>query len=94
MENTDIIVLTAIVVVLFLIFIIATLREFSREGDIDFNGAIEGGPRANLIRYIGRIFNDEKIEPMAKITIIDAVRRAIEDLTPEEEKGTKNLKND
>jgi hypothetical protein len=46
MENLDIILLTAVVSVLFLVFIIASYREFSIMGKSGFKGGKEKGPRA------------------------------------------------
>ncbi len=85
MENTDIIVLTAVIVVLFLVFIIATVREFAEVGKADYKVEKEGGPRADLMRFIGSVFNDERIDVKKKIRIIDAVKSAMEDDNSAEE---------
>ena len=93
MENTDIIVLTAIISVLFLVFIIATYREFTVMGKTEFKGGKESGPPADLMRFIGSVFIDDRIDVKKKIRIIDAVKNAMEDNAPSDESDI-NKKND
>lgn len=85
MGNTDIIVLTAVTVVLFLVFIIATVREFNTMGNSKFVEKEEGGPRAELLRLIGKLFTDERIDVDKKILFMNAVKPIIEDLNAEEQ---------
>lgn len=85
MENTDIIVLTSVIVVLFLVFIIATVREFNIMSNTKFSGKEEGGPRAEMVRFIGKLFTDDRIDAGKKIRFMNAVKTIIEDLQPEEE---------
>ncbi len=84
MENTDIIVLTSVVVVLFLVFVIATVREFNTMATTKFVETKESGPRAEMIRLIGKLFTDDRIDAGKKITFMNAVKPIIEDLMPEE----------
>jgi len=85
-NNTDIIVLTSVIIVLFLVFIIATVREFNTMSTTKFVEKEEGGPRAEMLRFIGKIFTDDRIDADKKITFMNAVKPIIEDMLPEEEK--------
>ena len=84
-NNTDIIVLTSVIIVLFLVFIIATVREFNTISTTKFVEKEEGGPRAEMLRFIGKLFTDERIDASKKITFMNAVKPIIEDLLPDEE---------
>jgi hypothetical protein len=87
MENyTDIIVLTSVIIVLFIVFIIATVREFNTMSTTKFVEKEEGGPRADMMRFIGKLFTDDRIDAEKKITFMNAVKPIIEDLMPEEER--------
>ncbi len=46
MENLDLIILTTIVVILFMVFILATLKEMQEDSKKPFAGGKERGPRA------------------------------------------------
>jgi hypothetical protein len=83
-NNTDIIVLTSIIIVLFLVFIIATVREFNTISTSKFIETEEGGPRAEMMRFIGKLFTDDRIDASKKITFLNAVKPIIEDLLPDE----------
>ena len=84
-NNTDIIVLTSVIIVLFIVFIIATVREFNIMSTTKFVEKEEGGPRAEMMRFIGKLFTDDRIDAGKKITIMNAVKNAMEDLPAEEE---------
>ena len=84
-NNTDIIVLTSVIIVLFLVFIIATVRELNTISSTKFVEKEEGGPRAEMMRFIGKLFTDDRIDAGKKITFMNAVKPIIEDLIPEEE---------
>ena len=84
-NNTDIIVLTSVIIVLFLVFIIATVRELYTTGPAKFVEKEEGGPRAEMIRFIGKIFTDDRIDAEKKISFMNAVKTVIDDLPQEEE---------
>ncbi len=84
-NNTDIIVLTSVIIVLFLVFIIATVREFNTISTTKFVEKEEGGPRAEMLRFIGKLFTDDRIDASKKITFMNAVKPIIEDLLPDEE---------
>ena len=84
-NNTDIIVLTSVIVVLFLVFIIATVRELNSISATKFEEKEEGGPRVEMLRLIGKLFTDERIDAGKKITFMNAVKPIIDDLLPQEE---------
>ena len=84
-NNTDIIVLTSIIIVLFIVFIIATIRELNTISTTKFVEKEEGGPRAEMMRFIGKLFTDDRIDAGKKITFLNAVKPIIEDLQREEE---------
>ena len=62
MENTDIIVLTAVLSVLFLVFIIATVREFGEMSNKKYDSKYEaGGPPSDFLKLAGKLFTDEHV---------------------------------
>ena len=84
-NNTDIIVLTSIIIVLFIVFIIATIRELNTISTTKFVEKEEGGPRAEMLRFMGKLFTDNRIDADKKITFMNAVKPIMEDLQREEE---------
>ncbi len=84
-NNTDIIVLTSVIIVLFIVFIIATVRELNTISTTKFVEKEEGGPRAEMMRFIGKLFTDDRIDAGKKITFLNAVKPIIEDLQREDE---------
>ena len=84
-NNTDIIVLTSVIIVLFIVFIIATVRELNTISTTKFVEKEEGGPRAEMMRFIGKLFTDNRIDTDKKITFMNAVKPIIEDLQRDEE---------
>ena len=84
-NNTDIIVLTSVIIVLFIVFIIATVRELNTISTTKFVEKEEGGPRAEMMRFIGKLFTDDRIDAGKKITFLNAVKPIIEDLQRDEE---------
>lgn len=84
-KYTDIIVFTSVVIVLFLVFIIATVRELNTISNTKFVEKEEGGPRAEMLRFIGKLFTDDTIDAGKKITFMNALKPIIDDLMPAEE---------
>lgn len=84
-SNTDIIILTSVIIVLFIVFIIATIREFNTMSTTQFVEKEEGGPMGEMLRLIGKLFTDNRIDAGKKITFMNAVKPIMEDLLPEEE---------
>ena len=86
MENTDIIVLTSIVIVLFLVFIIATVREFSELTNKDYTDTDKTKYQVDFVKSVGSIFTDDSVDIRKKIKIIDSIKSALEDSLDEEKK--------
>lgn len=83
-NNTDIIVLTSVVIVLFLVFIIATVREINTVNTKSAEKT-EGGPRAEMLHFIGKLFTDERIDAGKKVIFLNAIKTIIDDLNTGEE---------
>jgi len=80
MENLDLIILTTIVVILFMVFILATFKELMEDAKKPFQGGKERGPRADMMEFVGRIFSDEQIEPGEKKELLNIIKKKIEDI--------------
>ena len=82
MENIDIIILTSVVVVAFLVFIITSVREFIRmefnEYQYDPNEKKYG--RDALFIVLEKLFNDDTIGNDSKKEIIKTLERTIADM--------------
>jgi len=82
MENLDIIILTSILSTLFLVFGIVIYKELKNIPE-QTNNLYETGPRANMIRYVGSIFDTElknKMTNKEKQTVYKAFKRTISDM--------------
>jgi hypothetical protein len=82
MDN-EIVFLTSIVVTLFVVFGIAMYREFSAMSKNDYVHTKESGPRAGLVNFMGRLFDEEsnkKLTPKQKDMIYKAMNRTIADM--------------
>ncbi len=80
MENLDIIILTSILSTLFLVFGIVVFKEIK---NIDMNETEERGPRADFVRFIGNLFEDDvkvKMNPKQKAVLYKQVKRTISDM--------------
>jgi Zn-dependent oligopeptidase len=82
MENIDIIILTSVVVVAFLVFIITSVREFmnmNRNG-YQYNPNEKVYGRDALFNVLENIFNDDTISKDSKKEIIKTIERTIADM--------------
>lgn len=82
MENLDIIILSTIVSTLFLVFIIVVFRELNKPEKV-ITDPYERSPRANFIRFVGRLFDQEytkKMDPKDEVTMYKQVKRTISDM--------------
>ena len=82
MENLDIIILTSIVSTLFIVFGITMYREFKNAPE-QSKDLYETSPRANMIRFIGSIFDSEvtsKMTKKEKIAVYKAVKQTMSDM--------------
>lgn len=86
MENLDLIILTTIVVILFMVFILATFKEILEETKKPFKGGKERGPRADMIEFVGRLFSDDRLEPQEKKELLTIIKKGIDDIVVEENK--------
>jgi hypothetical protein len=84
----DIILLSSIVVTLFVVFGIATYREFNHMAKNDYKPRKqEGGPRAELVNFMGRLFDNEtaskKMTFKQKDIVYKAMHRTMADMESE-----------
>ncbi len=82
MENLDIIILTSILSTLFIVFGIAMFREFKNVNE-QSEDLYDRSPRANMIRFIGSMFDDgvtKKMTKKEKVAVYNAVKRTISDM--------------
>lgn len=80
MENTVIIILTIIVSLLFMVFIIATYREFSVMNNSAFTGGEERGPRAVMVQFLQKVFTDDNIEPDKKNELLNIIKKTFDEM--------------
>jgi len=76
----DIVILTAVVVTLFIVFIIAVLREFKVMENETYRYQIETGPRAGLVNFIGNMVANKSLTKTEKKSIYNAMHRNIADM--------------
>ena len=79
MENLDIIILTTVLSTLFVVFGIWTYREFASLNKDSHIAAKEGGPRAQLMKFMQGLF-DKDISIKEKKVIYSVVKRVISDM--------------
>ena len=82
MENLDIIILSTIVSTLFVVFGIVMYKELKNASD-QSDDLYDNGPRANMIRFIGSIFDSESTSKMTKkekVAVYNAVKRTMADM--------------
>jgi hypothetical protein len=82
MENLDIVILSTIVTTLFVVFGVYTYKEFKYMGETTYTGK-ERGPRADMINFVGRLFDDnvsKKMSNKEKEIIYKNIKRTISDM--------------
>lgn len=72
----EVVILTSIVVTLFIVFGIATYREINKEYTPTVK---EMGPRANMVNFIGRLFDDKQTIKEQE-TLLKVMTRTISDM--------------
>jgi hypothetical protein len=72
----EIVILTSIVVTLFIVFGITVYRELDKEYTPPVK---ELGPRANMVNFIGRLFDDKQTIKEQE-TLLKAMTRTISDM--------------
>jgi len=73
MQNLEIIVLSSIVSTLFLVFLVAIYREIKTVDENSYKTMKDGGPRVQMIKFIGGLFDSEEIPKDKKIQNIEIV---------------------
>lgn len=78
--DMDIILLTAVISTLFIVFIIAVYREFTVMESETYVYQKEAGPRAGLVNFVGNIAANKSLTPEEKKVIYRAMHRNIADM--------------
>lgn len=76
----DIILLTAVISTLFIVFIIAVYREFSVMENKTYVFQKESGPRAGLVNFVGNLAVNKSLTTKEKKVIYQAMNRNIADM--------------
>jgi len=82
MDNLEIIILSTVVVTLFATFIIVTYKELAN-AEKNPSPSEETGPRANMIKLIGRLFDENATKKMTikqKEVYYKSIKRTIADM--------------
>ncbi|WP_194973037.1 hypothetical protein [Aquiflexum lacus] len=81
MENVDIIILTILVVVSFVVFIATSLKEFNKMEDepYEFEKA-SGFTRAALFNVLSSFFDDDEIPEKTREKFKSTIKRTISDM--------------
>lgn len=80
MEKLDIIILTSVVATLFAVFIVTMWRELNEVSKRPPDYSSERGPRADMVNFVGSIFDDQSIPKREKKMIVKAMNRTISDM--------------
>lgn len=80
MENLDIYILSSVVATLFAVFIIAMWRELNAVSKRSPDYSTERGPRADMVNFVGNIFDNKSIPKKEKKMIYKAINRTIADM--------------
>jgi hypothetical protein len=80
MENLDIVILSSIVATLFVVFFIVVYREFSSVDENTYKTKKDGGPRVQLVKFMGSLFDEGSIKVEDKKMIYKAMNRTIADM--------------
>jgi hypothetical protein len=78
--DMDIILLTAVISTLFIVFIIAVYREFSVMESETYVFQKESGPRAGLVNFVGNLAANKSLTKDEKKVIYKAMHRNIADM--------------
>ena len=80
MENLDIFILTSIVATLFIVFFITMWRELNEVSKRPVDYSKESGLRADMVTFVGSIFDNKAIPKKEKKMIYKAINRTIADM--------------
>ncbi|GAB2632435.1 hypothetical protein [Belliella aquatica] len=81
MENLDIIILTSLVVIAFVIFITTSIKEFIKMEEDEYEFEKSTGPtRAALFNVLSSFFDDDDISEDVKERYKSTIKRTISDM--------------
>lgn len=82
MQNLDIIVLTSVLSGLFIYFAVSIVKELNNVSKPDYKPEEESGPRANMVKFVGNLFDDKikKMTPQERVVFYKHVKRTIADM--------------
>lgn len=81
MENVDVILLTIVVVVSFVVFIVTSLKEFNRMEEEPYEYEKATGPtRAALFNALSDLFEDDEIPKKSRDKFKRTITRTISDM--------------
>lgn len=76
----DIILLTSIIATLFVVFFIAIYRELSNVDEDSYKHQKDGGPRSNMVNFVGNLLEDKSMGNKEKKKLNKVIRRTIADM--------------
>jgi hypothetical protein len=76
----DVLILSAIVFTLFVVFIIAVVREFKVMESEPYKFQKESGPRAGLVNFVGNLVANKSLSLPEKESLYNAMNRNIADM--------------
>lgn len=80
MENLDLIILSSVISILFIVFIVGIYQAIKDADKNDYRYVKEGGPRVWLFNTMAKLFEDERVTKKDKKVIYKAMYRTISDM--------------
>lgn len=80
MENIDLIILTSVIVILFIVFIVGIYNTVKDIDEESYKHDKEGGPRVAIFKLMAKLFEDEAVSIKDKKTIFKAITRTMSDM--------------
>ncbi len=80
MENLDLIILSCVLSILFIVFIVGIYQTIKDIDENSYKYEKEGGPRVWLFNAMAKLFEDEKVTKKDKKIIYKAMHRTISDM--------------
>lgn len=81
MENLDVIILTAVVVISFVIFIVTSIKEFTRIKEEPYEFEKASGPtRAALFNALSSLFDEDEVSQEKRKKFKSTLERTISDM--------------
>ena len=80
MENLDLIILSSVVSILFIVFIVGIYQAVKEVDENSYKYEKEGGPRVWLFNTMAKLFEDERVTKKDKKIIYKAMHRTISDM--------------